>query len=240
MSKFKKIMLWGLVSVSIVVLGAFIYLRQSTYQATYEDDTFLSLSQVHQNLRIFEPLDHVLANIIIYPGGLVERDSYAYLAYLLSLEGYRVFLVGMPFNLAILNTDAAHDVMHDFPSDLKWYIGGHSLGGASASLYIKDHQDLYDGLFFLGAYPANSADLSEATLKVMSITAQNDLILNAKTYLETQRLLPSHTVYQSIEGGNHSYFGFYGQQKNDGIATISRNAQHLETVAMLINWIQST
>lgn len=236
---FKKILIGLVISLASILVIALIYLRTNTYEAVYEDLSFLEMSQTDGNIRIFEPLAEPLANIIFYPGGLVQRDSYAYLAYLLANEGFRVFLVGMPLHLAILNSDAANDIKQAYPSDLKWYIGGHSLGGASASIFVSDHATDFDGLFFLGAYPANSADLSNKDISVLSITASNDLILDQENFQKTKTLLPDDTIYASINGGNHSYFGFYGDQKNDGIATISRIEQHTQTVLLLTDWIKS-
>lgn len=58
----------------------------------------------------------------------------------------------MPFNLAIFNINAANSVYSKFPDIQNWYIGGHSLGGAMASKYYKNHQNQLKGLILLGSY----------------------------------------------------------------------------------------
>ena len=41
--------------------------------------------------------------------------------------------------------------------------------------------------------------------------------------------LPPHTKWVTIDGGNHSQFGYYGFQLGDRSATISREAQQEAT-----------
>jgi hypothetical protein len=238
MKWFKRITFGLLFGVFIIALFGWIYVETQTYDAVYDDVDFLASSNVIANLRVFEHTE-ATANIIIYPGGLVQRDGYAYLAYLLSLEGFNVYLVGMPLNLAILGTNFAKTIIEQSESTLPWYIGGHSLGGASASIFVNHNKELVEGIFFLGAYPAGSSDLSMLDLNVLSITASNDLLLNQDNFEDTKKLLPDHTVYQEIIGGNHAYFGFYGEQKGDGTATITRELQHTQTVLMIKDWITS-
>jgi hypothetical protein len=233
---FKRIILSLLIFLVLVSMIGFIYVRSNTYKAIYEDITWKSNAEISKNIIRFSAIDPI-ANIVIYPGGFVEFDAYGQLGYLLSIEGFNVYIVQMPLNLAILGVSRFEIIYNQFPSLLPWFIGGHSLGGASASIYVKDHIDQIEGLFFLGAYPANSSDLSQSDLKVLSITASFDLILNLENFENTKILLPSHTIYIDIDGGNHSYFGFYGMQKKDGVATITREQQHSLVVSSIKNWI---
>jgi hypothetical protein len=43
----------------------------------------------------------------------------------------------------------------------------------------------------------------------------------------------ANTTMIKIEGGNHCYFGYYGDQKGDNAATITREAQHAQSVAAI-------
>ena len=196
----------------------------------------LMFAEKKGNIYLFEP-ESYQANFIFYPGGFVDERAYAPLLKSLSESGVRVFLVQMPLGLAITNINQASSIIKNYPSDLPWYIGGHSLGGASASLWAKDHHHLIEGIVFLSAYPANSVDLSETSLKILSIYGTLDDVLNHETFLETQALLPSHTLYFAIEGGNHAYFGHYGEQKGDGSATITRVEQQNITRELIITWM---
>jgi hypothetical protein len=47
--------------------------------------------------------------------------------------------------------------------------------------------------------------------------------------------LPSNYEEMVIQGGNHSFFGTYGLQKGDGIATISNSEQIKKTTIILDN-----
>ena len=95
------------------------------------------------------------AALIFYPGALVEETAYAPLLCRLAENGLDVCLVKMPFHLAVLDADAADGVMarYDYA---RWYIGGHSLGGAMAANYAADHA--LDGVILLAAYPTRAVD----------------------------------------------------------------------------------
>jgi hypothetical protein len=223
----------GLVIVLLIMIALTI-LQVNTYNPNEDALSVLDKEYVVQerNLILLEP-DKAVANIVIYPGGLVKHTAYLELADLLRNEGFRVFIQKMPFNLAILNQDAFEQVVKKYPSDLPWVLLGHSLGGASAAFYAEDAEENLDFLIFLAAYPSEKTDLSHKNFNVLSITASNDHILNQESYQNTQALLPSHTRFEIIEGGNHAQFGSYGNQKNDGVASITRAMQLNETVLII-------
>ena len=47
-------------------------------------------------------------------------------------------------------------------------------------------------------------------------------------------LLPPQASWHRIEGGNHSQFGWYGTQLGDGAARISRERQHEQLLATVL------
>ncbi len=162
------------------------------------------------------------AGFILYPGGKV--DARAYLPYLAEVaqQGYLCAVVQVPLRLAMFAPDAASRVRAAYPDVRCWVVGGHSLGGVVAAGYAAKNP--VDGLVLLAAYP--SADLSEDTaLSVLSITASQDEVLNWDNYEKAKDKLPPATQYTQVEGGNHSGFGAYGQQKGDGVASISAEEQ---------------
>ena len=71
--------------------------------------------------------------LIFYPGGKVEYRAYQPLMQAFAAEGILCVLVEMPFNLAVLDVDAADGIQEEFPEIEEWYIGGHSLGGSMAA-----------------------------------------------------------------------------------------------------------
>jgi hypothetical protein len=72
-------------------------------------------------------------------------------------------------------------------------------------------------------------DLSFLTIPVTKIYASNDGIAPPDRVLANRGLLPPHTKWVEIAGGNHSQFGRYGHQLFDGKATISRGDQEALT-----------
>jgi len=185
------------------------------------------------NMTIFLPPDDAqlieYTGIIFYPGGKVEASAYSPLLIKLAEKGIPCILIDMPMNLAIFNTNAADDVYGDFPETEHWYLIGHSLGGAMASKYAEDNYSKLSGLIILGAYPLNDADVD-----TIIIYGSEDVGLNR------DKLEGLNNLFE-IEGGNHSFFGNYGEnqgdQKRDGDTTISSEEQQNETVEIIIKFI---
>ena len=224
--KSKKIKIL-LLTLCVLIIGCSFYLT-SSYKATQDAHTFLqSTNEVrietpNTSLTVFKPA-HPKAGIIFYPGGKVEPIAYAPLLYQLAQNDILCILVSMPFDLAVLNANAADDLQDNFPEIKHWYMAGHSLGGAMAATYISKHIPNFDGLILLAAY--STVDLSQTPLKVISIYGSNDQILNREKYQTNLVHLPSDYLEYIIEGGNHAYFGMYGPQKGDGIAALTNEAQ---------------
>ncbi|PKK99322.1 MAG: alpha/beta hydrolase [Tenericutes bacterium HGW-Tenericutes-2] len=238
MKRIRKVILIILIIITTITLGITIYVNVSTYKPT--EDALLIINEIVQkkNLYIFEP-EVATSNLIFYPGGFVDEKAYAVLLDGLKNEGVRVFLVSMPLKLAITNTNAAEKIYQSYPSSLPWYIGGHSLGGASASIFLSKNHEWVSGLILLAAYPASSSDLSNYNLRVLSIYGNQDLVLDVSKLEDTKILLPNDTEYYIIPGGNHAYFGNYGEQKGDGTALITRSEQQLLTIEIIVSFIEN-
>ncbi|MNC40977.1 Alpha/beta hydrolase family protein [compost metagenome] len=167
--------------------------------------------------------------LIFYPGGKVEATAYTPLLKQLSQNGITCVLVKMPFNLAVFDIDAAEHVYEKFPNIQKWYIGGHSLGGAMASSYANKNSDKIEGLILLGAYPVGDSD-SGLDLPTLAIYGSEDMVLDKEKLAGTPNK-------HEIPGGNHAYYGNYGKQKGDGTATITREEQQHQAVEEIIHFI---
>ena len=172
--------------------------------------------------------------MIIYPGGRVDPRSYAPMAHALAGEGYLSIIVPMPLNLAVFNPGAALDVMAAFPEITNWAVGGHSLGGAMAANFVRNHLPVLDGLFLWAAYPASGDDLSGLEVDVVSIYGTLDGLMTGAEVEASRMLLPADTVWVPIEGGNHAQFGWYGDQPGDNPATISREEQQAQTIDAML------
>lgn len=183
--------------------------------------------QRNENLTVFYPEKQSDRNtgLIFYPGGKVEAIAYAPLLKKLSQNGITCVLVEMPFNLAVFNISAADRIYAKFPEIENWYLAGHSLGGAMASSYVGKNSNKLNGLILLGAYPINNADLP-----VLAIFGSEDIQLDRSKLEGVQNKL-------QIAGGNHAFFGNYGEQKGDGTALITREEQQAQTVEAMITFI---
>ncbi|MFN2340363.1 MAG: alpha/beta family hydrolase [Halanaerobium sp.] len=176
--------------------------------------------------------------LIFYPGARVEAEAYAPLAAQIAEAGYQVIITPMPLNLAVLGINKADQIMKKYQDIEDWFITGHSLGGAMAANYAKQNSSKLEGLILLAAYPAESDDLSASSLDVLSIYAANDSFATLEDIEESKKLLPKNTVWHKIEGGNHSQFGYYGFQRGDAEAEITREEQQQEILKEILSFIE--
>ncbi len=200
----------------------------------------LNSTSSHTDWLIFAP-DDVTPNtgLILYPGGRVDFRAYAPVAQAIAKEGYQVFLVRMPLNLAVFNPDAAEAVLEAYPEIDHWAIGGHSLGGAMAAHFVATHPGQVEGLVLWAAYPAEGDDLSQTDIRVLSISATLDGLATPDKILVSRSRLPATTVWATIEGGNHAQFGWYGAQSGDKPATISREEQQKQIVQATVAFLHT-
>ena len=178
-----------------------------------------------------------ITGIVFYPGALVEYTAYEPLAAELAKNGLFVAIVKMPYNLAILDIDAAGDVMEEHPEITDWYVAGHSMGGAAAGMYAETNSEKLRGLIFLAAY--TTSDLSDTDLSVLSVYGTEDGVLKKNKYTACLDNLPDGGVTEVvIEGGCHAYFGSYGPQAGDGIPTITAGEQLDTTVSAILDFVK--
>lgn len=174
--------------------------------------------------------------LIFYPGAKVQAESYAGIMRQLAAEGVDCFLVKMPGNLAFMGMSKADKIESEYSYD-KWYLGGHSLGGAMAAAFAEKNSDKIDGLIFFAAYSAN--DLTKCEFPVLSIYGSNDKVLSMEKVEEGRGLVPEMYDEVVIEGGNHAGFGNYGAQKGDGEATISPEEQQAKASSLIIDFVET-
>lgn len=87
----------------------------------------------------------------------------------------------------MLNQNATGKYIEEYESINSWYIAGHSLGGSMGSIYASKNKEKIEGLILRGSYP--SADLSESSIKMISIYGSNDKILNRDSFENNKRTL---------------------------------------------------
>ena len=188
-------------------------------------DSTESVTVVDERPITFTPSDAASTGIIIYPGAFVEPHSYTPAAHALADDGAFVAIVPMPLSLAILGSNRADGVIEDHPEITDWVIAGHSLGGVMAARYTANHPGAIDGLALWASYPEDGVDLSSWNGETTSIFGTLDGLTSVEDVEDSRVRLPSSTAFVAIEGGNHAYFGWYGDQRGDNPATITREDQ---------------
>lgn len=186
---------------------------------------------------VFRPNKGYEKGVIIYPGTRVNSEAYAVLARDIAEDGILVVIAQMPLDLSVLDINRADRIIEKFPDVSSWSISGHSMGGAMAAFYTNDNREKIDGLIMLASYPSESTNLSGSSVKVLSLFGSEDKIATEDEVLERVSLFPADAQYYKISGGNHSGFGYYGEQKGDGEHIISREEQHRILSEKIISFI---
>ncbi len=234
----KKKLLILLVSIAVILTACTVYL--SDYYHTDKEATAgfpvsenVTVNEIEKGVVAYIP-ENATAGLVFYPGGKVEHTAYEPLMKACADRGILCVLVKMPFNLAVFDTNAADGIAENYPEIENWYVGGHSLGGSMAATYASNNIDTVDGVVLLGAY--STSDLSN--LRVLSIYGSEDGVMNREKYKKYLKNLPETFAEYVIDGGNHAYFGMYGEQKGDGTATLTPTEQIKLTADKIAEFIK--
>ncbi|PKO14759.1 MAG: alpha/beta hydrolase [Chloroflexi bacterium HGW-Chloroflexi-10] len=239
-----KRILWIIPVILVLLVAAFIIWGNSP--AKPEAAAFESLQSnaqvnvVQSSAWIsFIPVDgHTTPALIFYPGGRVDYRAYAPLLNAIAEKGTPIYLVKMPLNLAVFGINKADQVIQANPQYSQWAIGGHSLGGAMAANYARNNPDEIDAMILWASYPAESDDFSTTNLSVLSISGTLDGLSTPEKIQASAILLPTSTVWEKIEGGNHAQFGSYGAQPGDnppGISEADQQKRIIEATSMFLS-----
>ena len=236
---FMKKKLWIILASAVLAVAAACGIYLSTGYSAIEVSLpeEVEVYSPQRGLTVFAP-EEPAAGFIFYPGGKVEAEAYASLLAECARGGVLCVLAEMPFDLAVLNVNAADGVRELFPEIENWYIGGHSLGGAMASTYIGSHAEDFAGLVLLGAY--STVDLSGSELDVLLVYGSEDKVMNREKYDSGKANLPDSFTETVIEGGCHAYFGMYGEQDGDGKPTVTCEEQIYATADAIVDMINGT
>ena len=232
----------GLAIFLLVIAVGFFVFASSYYKAqSYAEENLQSDSDVtveNEKELVFNPTSNKKnIGFIFYQGAKVEAEAYAPMAKQLAKQGYTVIIPHLPLKMAIFSPDRADKVIRIHPEIDTWVIGGHSLGGVTASDYASRH-DKISALVLLASYPGSHTDLSEAPVDVLSIWASHDEVADEKAIKTAKSSMPSDAKFVEIEGGNHAGFGDYGEQKGDGKASISNEEQIKQTSTAILKLLE--
>ncbi|GAB6438446.1 MULTISPECIES: alpha/beta hydrolase [Bacillus] len=233
MKKWMKIVLYSLLGILLMGSITFFVWSQFTYKPTKEALSLVEGKKDEDHIVFGEKEAKI--GIIFYQGAKVEVEAYSYLGESLAKDGYFVVMPKLPLNLAILGINAVDSVMEQYPEVQKWYVAGHSMGGAMISKYAFQHEDKVDGIIFLGSYPAD--DFSTKSIPMLSIYGEIDALATVEKIENNKKLMSKNTTMHMIKGGNHAHFGMYGEQKGDNASLITAKAQRDETVKVIEQWL---
>ncbi len=238
MKRSKKILTIAAVLLAVVFLGCAVYVNDYYHAdtdavAAFSANNTVTTQTLADGTIVCSPEDPS-AGFIFYPGGKVEYTAYQPLMEACAQKNILCVLVEMPFNLAVLDINAAHGIREQFPQVETWIIGGHSLGGSMAAAYAADHTDELAGLVLLGAY--STEDLTSSGLRVLSVYGSEDRVMNREKYAANLPNLPADFSEIIIDGGCHAGFGFYGPQAGDGTPTLSAEEQIEQTAEIIAAW----
>lgn len=165
--------------------------------------------------------------VVFYPGARVEPAAYvATWAPIVAETDVLVLIPSMPLNLAVFGRSRAGDLIADHPRIERWWVGGHSLGGAMAASWLGDQPPgAVEGLSLWASFATGGAELRTRTdLTVLSVSGTRDGLATPSDIAERRDLLPSDALVVEVEGMNHAQFGRYGAQGGDRSPTISDEA----------------
>lgn len=246
----KRTAVW-LVALLLVVLTLVLVYFTLPYQGTaesiaaVEDDPQVTVEQTDIGY-VIEPAERTpAAGVVFYPGGRVDPNAYVgSLAALSRDANVTVIAPEMPLNLAIidyglaqggLGTHAADAAISEYDSIDRWYVGGHSLGGAMACRYARTNPEL-EGVLLYAAYC--DIDISDSNLDVVSVAGSADTVLNWDTYEQSRDNLPASARVEVLDGLNHTQFGSYtGQDEPSGT---SFETAHERLNGVVVPWLQGS
>lgn len=166
--------------------------------------------------------------LVFYPGARVEALAYVPLLSRVAAAGTTVVVLKEPLGISLVHSDQALGVLEDHPGITTWAVGGHSLGGVSASIVAEGTG--IDGLLLWASYPLG--DLSGRELEVLSLNGSEDGLTTPEDVEASRALLPAAARYEQVVGAVHAYFGDYGEQPGDGRPGVGRAEAQERVVAL--------
>ena len=104
-----------------------------------------------------------------------------------------------------------------------------------ATRLVREHPGLAASLLLIGTSHPREDDMSDLQIDVTKVFGSEDGLASEEEVKQFAKNLPPDTHFVRIAGANHSQFGWYGWQFMAGTATISRQAQHDQTVVAVVD-----
>ena len=189
---------------------------------------------------VFRPAGRTPAmGVILYPGASCDIRGYAPVLRRVAAAGYLVVDASMPLEYALFAPNKAQQIMAAHPEINRWVLIGHSMGGAMAGTFVKNHPQHIAGLVMWDAYPASS--LAESALPVWVVHRAQLNGTPPAWSISKRGTFPAATHWTPIPGGIHMFFGAFtgGGYREDWAPQITRDAQHEQQVAATLAALQA-
>ncbi len=183
------------------------------------------------------------AGLIFHPGGYADPEAYARIIHKVAEAcGLYCVIIPGPQRTPIAKRFSADQVIAANPQIEKWFISGHSQGGAVASLYMRDrlddpaYREKIAGLIFLGFFVFDRHSLA-ARKQLPCLSVYGDRDGHAEKFKPNEKNLPPGARVVCIEGGNHGQFGAYRFHFGDQIAEIERETQQDIAINAIVEFV---
>jgi hypothetical protein len=249
--------IWGRVRViwaTVGILATIVFFGWSliAYRASAEahralvSDAAVRVTRVDGYWRFDPAVPRDGAGLLFVAGALVDPAAYAPLLRAVAAAGHPAVLMTLPRRGAFGGADdpsvpaAVRDVMQRVEGPRRWLVGGHSRGGVVATNVAHRGVDGLAGLLLIGTSHPRDVSLATLTIPVTKIIGTRDGLASLDEVEGNRHLLPSHTEWVRIEGGNHSQFGWYGFQPGDKRATITGPEQRAIMVRAVLEALRES
>lgn len=239
MKKRTKVISGLLAGIGTLAVGGTLWLQRSIKKPSGAAEQAIRGALKQEEGWYFPSLKDDLPLVIVYPGALIDVRAYSIWAEKLADVGYPVFLVTMPLELALLAPQRAEKVLNRF-SERNYVIGGHSLGGFTASGVAAQRLEADDsrlkGVFYLASYTDDDVILQNSDLASLVVTGSKDKDIKEKDVLEKKQSYPKNSRFYSINGGDH--LGFASVAGHQGKA-LPEQQQQQQVAALLKDWLET-
>jgi pimeloyl-ACP methyl ester carboxylesterase len=107
-----------------------------------------------------------------------------------------------------------------------------------AASYVRQNPDRARGLVLWAAYPGPGDDLSDWDGRAVVVFGTNDGLAQMSDVEDARVRLPPGARFVPIPGGNHSQFGYYGEQSGDNPAALPHSEQQASVVVATVQLLR--
>lgn len=223
--------IWITFGLSFLIWQFHSFSAQGFDETLAESSTEVAISDEEKDIVFLPQKNPHRYGVLFFPGGGVDPTAYLPLNRKIAENGVLAIIVKLPYRFAPFDAHKelavknALEIQSKYPEIEHWLVCGHSKGGEMAAMLAANYPEKIDGLVLMATSHPKRFSLADTKMPVKKIYGSNDGVAAPYKIQETAHYLPADVAWVEIKGGNHSQFGYYGEQLMDNSATISRDAQ---------------